>query len=200
MLSSFGAVVTGLVMIVFAVTKFAQGAWVVVVLIPALVFVFFQIHRHYREVAAQLSLDRPTRPRTVQRHRVIIPIGNVHQGVLEALQYGRSLSPDVTAVHVAIDPEEGKIVREKWERWGDGARLVVIDSPFRDTIGPLIDYIERIEEQLGPHDILTIVMPYFVPARWWHTFLHNQTALAIRLAFLFRKSTVVADVPYRLSD
>lgn len=199
-LSGFGAVVTGLVMIVFAVTKFAQGAWMVVALIPALVFVFFRIHQHYREVANQLSLDRPTRPRSVQRHRVIIPIANVHQGVLEALQYARSLSSDVTAVHVAIDPEEGKAVREKWERWGDGTRLVVIDSPFRDTIGPLIDYIERIEEQLGPHDILTIVMPYFVPARWWHTFLHNQTALAIRLAFLFRKSTVVADVPYRLSD
>jgi len=200
MLSAFGAVVTGLVMIVFAVTKFAQGAWVVVVLIPALVFVFFRIHQHYQEVATQLSLDRPTRPRSVQRHRVIIPIANVHQGVLEALQYARSLSSDVTAVHVAIDLDEGKAVREKWERWGDGTRLVVIDSPFRDTIGPLIDYIERIEEQLGPYDILTIVMPYFVPARWWHTFLHNQTALAIRLAFLFRKSTVVADVPYRLSD
>lgn len=199
-LSAFGAVVTGVVMIVFAVTKFAQGAWVVVVLIPTLVFIFFQIHRHYREVANQLSLDRPIRPRSVQRHRVILPIANVHQGVLEALQYARSLSPDVTGVHVAIDPEEGKAVREKWDRWGDGTRLVVIDSPFRDTIGPLIDYIERIEEQLGPHDILTIVMPHFVPARWWHTFLHNQTALAIRLAFLFRKSTVVADVPYRLSD
>jgi amino acid transporter len=198
--SAVGALVTGVVMVVFAVTKFAQGAWVVVVLIPCLVLLFLRIHHHYLEVASQLSLDRPPRTRSVQRHRVIIPIANVHQGVLQALQYGRSLSADVTAVHVAIDTEEGRAIREKWDRWGDGTRLVVIDSPYRDTIRPLIDYIEAIEDQLGPHDILTIVMPYFVPARWWHTFLHNQTALAIRLAFLFRKGTVVADVPYRLSD
>jgi amino acid transporter len=198
--SAFGALATAIVMVVFAVTKFTQGAWIIVVLIPTLVFVFFRIHFHYKHVAAQLSLDRPPRSRYVQRHRVIIPIANVHQGVLQALNYARSLSPDVTAVHVAIDTEEGAAIREKWDKWGDGTRLVVIDSPFRDTIGPLIDYIERIESSLGPNDILTIVMPYFVPARWWHTFLHNQTALAIRLAFLFRKSTVVSDVPYRLTD
>ncbi|MEX0789035.1 MAG: APC family permease [Anaerolineales bacterium] len=199
-ISMVGAFVTGVVMVVFAVTKFAQGAWIVVLLIPCLVLLFLRIHHHYLDVASQLSLDRPPRTRSVQRHRVIIPIANVHQGVLQALQYCRSLSADVTAVHVAIDPEEGRAVREKWDRWGDGTRLVVIDSPYRDTIRPLIDYIENIEDQLGPHDILTIVMPHFVPSRWWHSFLHNQTALAIRLAFLFRKGTVVADVPYRLSD
>ena len=198
--SLVGAFVTGVVAIIFAVTKFSEGAWVVVVLIPLLVLVFFRIHYHYRDVAEQLSLENPSHNRYIRRHRVIVPIGGVHQGVLLALNYALSLSPDVTVVHVAISSEEAASIRSKWEMWGNGLRLVVIESPFRDTIGPLIEYIERIESQQGPDDMLTIVMPHFVPAKWWQTFLHNQTALAIRLAFLFRRSTVVADVPYRLTD
>ena len=198
--SVFGAFVTGVVAVIFAATKFHEGAWVVVLLIPLLVLVFFRIHYHYRDVAEQLSLENPSHTRYIRRHRVIVPIGGVHQGVLLALNYALSLSPDVTAVHVATSPEEAASIRSKWEMWGNGLRLVVIESPFRDTIGPLIEYIERIESQQGPDDMLTIVMPHFVPAKWWQTFLHNQTALAIRLAFLFRRSTVVADVPYRLTD
>jgi amino acid transporter len=199
-LSLAGALVTGLVTLIFASTKFSQGAWIVVILIPCLVYVFYRIHIHYVHVADQLSLERPSHQRHIRRHRVIVPIGGVHQGVLLALNYALSLSADVTAVHVAISPEEAASIREKWEKWGSGVRLVVIESPFRDTIGPLIQYIERIESHQGPDDVLTIVMPHFVSAKWWQTFLHNQTALAIRLAFLFRKSTVVADVPYRLSS
>lgn len=195
-----GALVTGIVTLIFAITKFSEGAWIVVFLIPLLVLMFQRIHVHYIHVADQLSLENPSQQRLIRRHRVIVPIGGVHQGVLLALNYALSLSDDVTAVHVAISPEEAASIRAKWERWGNGIRLVVIESPFRDTIGPLIDYIERIESRQGPDDVLTIVMPHFVSAKWWQTFLHNQTALAIRLAFLFRKSTVVADVPYRLSD
>jgi amino acid transporter len=200
LLSLTGALVTSAVTLIFASTKFAQGAWIVVLLIPFLVLVFYRIHTHYVHVAEQLSLENPSHQRGVRRHRVIVPIGGVHQGVLLALNYAMSLSADVTAVHVAISPEEAASIREKWDRWGSGVRLIVIESPFRDTIGPLIEYIERVESHQGPDDVLTIVMPHFVSAKWWQTFLHNQTALAIRLAFLFRKSTVVADVPYRLSD
>jgi amino acid transporter len=199
-LSLAGACVTGIVTLIFASTKFSQGAWIVVVLIPFLVYIFYRIHVHYIHVADQLSLEHPSHQRHIRRHRVIVPIGGVHQGVLLALNYALSLSADVTAVHVAISPEEAASIREKWEKWGSGVRLVVIESPFRDTIGPLIQYIEQIESHQGPDDVLTIVMPHFVSAKWWQTFLHNQTALAIRLAFLFRKSTVVADVPYRLSS
>jgi amino acid transporter len=199
-ISVFGAFITGIVTLVFAITKFSEGAWVVVILIPILILVFFRIHRHYLHVAEQLSLEGPLRNIHIQRHRVIIPIGGVHRGVIQALDYARSLSPDVTAVHVAISPEEAASIRQKWDAWGNGVRLEVIESPFRDTIGPLIEYIERVEKLQGPNDMLTIVMPHFVAARWWENFLHNQTALAIRLAFLFRKSTVVADVPYRLTE
>lgn len=199
-LSLVGALVTGVVTVIFASTKFSQGAWIVVLLIPLLVLMFYRIHVHYTHVADQLSLENPSHQRLIRRHRVIVPIGGVHQGVLLALNYALSLSADVTAVHVAISPEEAASIRAKWEKWGNGIRLVVIESPFRDTIGPLIEYIERIEGHQGSDDMLTIVMPHFVSAKWWQTFLHNQTALAIRLAFLFRKSTVVADVPYRLSD
>jgi amino acid transporter len=199
-LSLVGALVTGVVTVIFASTKFSQGAWIVVLLIPLLVLMFYRIHVHYTHVADQLSLENPSHQRLIRRHRVIVPIGGVHQGVLLALNYALSLSADVTAVHVAISPEEAASIRAKWEKWGNGIRLVVIESPFRDTIGPLIEYIERIEGHQESDDMLTIVMPHFVSAKWWQTFLHNQTALAIRLAFLFRKSTVVADVPYRLSD
>jgi amino acid transporter len=140
-ISVFGAFVTGVVTMVFAITKFSEGAWVVVILIPMLILIFFRIHRHYLHVADQLSLEGPLRNMHIQRHRVIIPIGGVHRGVIQALDYARSLSPDVTAVHVATSPEEAASVREKWDAWGNGIRLEVIESPFRDTIGPLIEYI-----------------------------------------------------------
>ncbi|HEX9675988.1 MAG TPA: APC family permease [Anaerolineales bacterium] len=198
LINGVGAVLTGLVMLVFAATKFGEGAWLVIFSTPALVGVFFAIHRHYRELARNLSLEDYGGPPMGRRNRVILPISGVHRGTLAALRYARSLSDDVTAVHVTIDPEEAERVRGKWETWGEGVRLVILDSPYRLLLEPLLAYIEEILSRRQPNDTVTIVVPQFVPRRWWHNLLHTQTALLLRLALLFRPGLVITDVPYHV--
>jgi amino acid transporter len=196
--NGFGAVCTAVVMVIFAVTKFADGAWIILLLVPALVYGFFAIHRHYRSLARSLSLEAYGAPPVVRRHRVILPIAGVHRGTLAALDYARSLSPDVTAVHVSIDAAEAERLRDKWERWGNGVRLVILESPYRLLLEPLLVYIERLANLRQPNESITIVVPQFVPRRWWHNLLHTQTALLLRLALLFRRGIVVTDVPYQV--
>jgi hypothetical protein len=159
------------------------------------VAIFSAIHHHYRDLAAHLSLEHYGTPPRILRHCVILPLSGVHRGTLEALRYARSLSDDITAVHVSIDPEEGQKLRQKWEVWGGGARLVILDSPFRLLLEPLLEYIEEIASQRQPNETITIVVPQFVPRHWWHNFLHNQTAMLLRLALLFRRGIVITDVP-----
>jgi hypothetical protein len=165
---------------------------------PALVGVFFAIHRHYQELARNLSLEDYGLPPMGRRNRVILPISGVHRGTLAALRYARSLSDDVTAVHVTLDPAEAERVRGKWETWGEGVRLVILDSPYRLLLEPLLTYIEEILSRRQPNDTVTIVVPQFVPRRWWHNLLHTQTALLLRLALLFRPGLVITDVPYHV--
>ena len=197
-INGVGAALTGLVMVVFAATKFGEGAWLVIFSTPALVGVFFAIHRHYRELARNLSLEDYGGPPMGRRNRVILPISGVHRGTLAALRYARSLSDDVTAVHVTIDPAEAERVRGKWETWGEGVRLVILDSPYRLLLEPLLAYIEEILSRRQPNDTVTIVVPQFVPRRWWHNLLHTQTALLLRLALMFRQGIVITDVPYHV--
>ena len=198
-INGIGAMATLVVLIVIVMTRFTHGGWIVVVLIPIIVALFLMIHRHYREAAAQLSLEDYGAPQRIRRHRVIVPIADVHRGVLEALHYARALSDDVTAVYVETDPEETVNVREKWNRWGDGVRLEVLKSDYRSIIEPLIIYLDKVDA-CQVDDIITVVMPQFLPSRWWHNLLHNQTAFLVRLALLFRRGMVVTDVPYRLKD
>jgi hypothetical protein len=197
-INGFGAFCTGVVMIVFAATKFVDGAWVVIVIIPTLVVIFSGIQRHYRHLAARLSLENYGGLPRIARHRVIIPIGGVHRGTLAALRYARTLSDDITAVHVSIDPQEAERVRQKWETWGDGRRLVILESPYRLFIEPLLEYIDEIESQRQPNEIITIVVPEFVPRHWWAGLLHTQTALTLRMALLFHKDIVITSVPYQV--
>jgi amino acid transporter len=199
-LNSFGALLTALVTAVFAVTKFREGAWVVLLVLPAFVLVFLAIRRHYNETAEQLSLSHYGAPPQSGRHRVILPISNVHRGTLEALRYARALSHDVTAVHVSIDSSESDKLKAKWDLWGDGVRLVVLDSPYRLLLEPLLDYITSIADERQPNETLTIVVPQFVPRRSWQNLLHAQTALFLRMALLFRRGIVVTNVPYQLAE
>jgi hypothetical protein len=131
---------------------------------------------------------------------VILPISNVHRGTLEALRYARALSHDVTAVHVSLDAEEAGRLKAKWDLWGDGVRLVVLDSPYRLLLEPLLDYITSIADERQPNEILTIVVPQFVPRRSWQNILHAQTALFLRMALLFRRGIVITNVPYQLAE
>ncbi|MFZ3078810.1 MAG: APC family permease [Bellilinea sp.] len=197
-INGFGMVCTFIVMIVFAVTKFMDGAWIIIILVPLLVFVFFGIHHHYKSLAKKLSLEDYNTPLRISHNRVLLLIAGVHRGTLAALAYARSLSEDVTAVHVSIDPLESQRVVEKWNAYGDGTRLVVLDSPYRLFIEPLMAFIEVLLKSRQPNDVLTIVVPQFVTARWWENLLHNQTALMLRFALLFKQGLVILEVPYNV--
>jgi len=193
-----GAVVTFLVLLTLSFTKFVEGAWIVVVVIPLLVGAFVVMHRHYEEVAGDLSLEGFAGPPQF-RHTVLVLIGDVHRGVVRAVQYAKTLAPEATvrAVYVETDPANTRRIEEKWARWGLGVPLVVLTSPYRSLLRPFLDYLDQIQGR-GDDQMVTIVLPEFLPRKWWQHFLHNQTALLIKGALLFRRNTVVADVPYLL--
>jgi amino acid transporter len=195
-LNAVGATVTGGVMLTIAVTKFTHGAWIVVLLIPTLVAAFLMVHRHYEEVASQLSMDGLEPPPPIS-HTVLVLVGDLHRGVLKAIQYAQSLSPTAKAVFVETDPELTRRLEEKWGKWGMGIPLIVLSSPYRSLLGPLLEYVDHLQQR-GEHHIVTIILPEFIPARWWQHLLHNQTALLIKGALLFRKNIIVTDVPYHL--
>ena len=197
--NGFGAICTAIVMVIFAVTKFRDGAWVVLILIPLLVVGFQLINRHYRSLANRLSLEKfGGPPPQATRHRVILALSGVHQGSLEALRYARLLSDDVTAVHISMDPEETEKVKKKWETWGEGTRLVIVDSPYRLFLEPLLAYIEEIIARRQPNETITIVVPEFVPSERWHNLLHMQTAKLLRSELLSKPGVVVTNVPYQV--
>lgn len=198
--NGLGGLATFVVTLVFAVTKFHEGAWVVIIIIPLLVSLFMAIHRHYRELARHLSLEDYGAPPRVLRHRVILPISGVHRGTVAALRYARALSHDVTVVHVSVDAETTRRLQEKWGLWGNGMRLVTLESPYRLLMEPLLAYIERIADQRQPTETLTIVVPQFVARKWWHNLLHAQTAVLLRLALIYRPGIVITSVPYLMME
>ncbi|MBI2882551.1 MAG: APC family permease [Candidatus Methylomirabilis oxyfera] len=197
-INGFGSFCTAIVMLVFASTKFRDGAWIVVLLVPAMVVVFYAIHHHYQDLAAHLSLEDFGSPQRMSRHRVIMPISGVHRGTVAALRYARSLSDDITAVYVSMDPAEAERVRSKWEWWGEGVRLMVLHSPYRLFLEPLVGYIEEVAAQRQPNETITVVVPQFVPRRRWHNLVHSQAAIWLRMALLFKRGIVITDVPYQL--
>ncbi len=196
--NSLGAVVTAIVMLVFSVTKFKDGAWFVILLTPTLVFLFNAIHNHYTKLAENLSLEHYSPPNRISYQKVVMPIGGVHQGTLAALRFAKTLSDDITVVHVSTDPGETKRLQEKWEIWGDGYRLVVLDSPYRLFIEPLLSYIEELDTNKLPNEIITVVVPQFVPKHFWSNWLHTRTADTLRRVLLFHKDIVIMEVPYQV--
>lgn len=198
LINGSGAFLTAAVLIILAVTKFTDGAWIVLIMIPFIVALFLAIHRHYRRVAEQLSLDNAPRPIALRRHTAIVLVSGVHRGVLPALQYARSIAPDnVTAIYVNLDADSCERFRTRWEEWGCEIPLVVLDSPYRSLLTPLLNYIDEVDRRYKDH-MLSVVLPEFVPAHWWEYVLHNQTGLLIKTALMFRQGKVVVSVPYHL--
>jgi amino acid transporter len=200
LLNALGAFTTFVVLIDIGSTKFLQGAWVIVLALPLFVLFFLKIHKHYLAVGRELTLVGKQPPAVFKKikHTVVIPISGIHQGVLEALQYALSISGDVRAVYVEIDPAKTAIVQEEWVRWVPGVPFVILKSPYRSVVTPLIKYIDDVEE-CSHDDMVTIVVPEFVTARWWHSVLHNQTALFIRAALALRRRRVVTSVRYHIT-
>lgn len=197
-INGFGALSTAAVTIIFGVTKFHDGAWVVIALTPILVVIFFSINHHYRNLAKNLSLENHPQKGHIRRNRVIMPISGVHNGTLAALDYASTLSDDVTVVHVSINPAETAKLMEKWKIWGGGHRLLVLDSPYRMFLEPLLEYIDKLSSvQLGS-EVITIVVPQFIPKHWWTNILHARTAETLRKALLHRNNIVITEIPYQV--
>ena len=129
---------------------------------------------------------------------MIMPVSGVHQGTLEGLRYAKLLSNDVTAVHISLDQAETEKVQKKWRTWGEGTRLVVLDSPYRLFVEPLLEYIEEIVDHRQPNETITVVVPEFIPSKRWHNALHMRTANVLRQELLAKHGVVVTDVPYHV--
>ncbi len=196
MINGIGALVTGIVLLVVAVTKAFEGAWIIMLLIPLNVLFCRMTRKHYDAVAAQLAV-RGWESREYRNNSVLVPISGIQRAVLEALDYARTLSSDVRAVYVNVRPGATEELRRDWKQWGNGVPLIVLESPFRSLMEPLLEYIEQVSGE-RPDGYVTIVLPEFVPAHWWHHLFHNQRALLIKGALLFKPNTVVTSVPFHL--
>ena len=197
--NSLGATTTLVVLIVIAWSKFYMGAWMVILFIPLLVLIFARINKHYLTIGKELSLigvDPPGKLAPV-KHTVIVPISGMHRGVVDALRYALTIGDDVRACYVEIDSGITDRMQVEWRKWAHEIPFVVLKSPFRSVIRPLLEYIDDVEKT-SQGDMITIVIPEFVTSKWWHQLLHNQTALLIRTALLFRRGKVVTSVRYHL--
>jgi amino acid transporter len=194
--NGIGMVMTAAVFIVTASDKFLDGAWIIVIVIPLLVALLAAVHRHYTDLGERAAVETPTTPSKV--HPIcIVPISDLNPVALQSLALARSITGNVIAVHINDDEEEIARLRAKWEAWGNHVPLEIIESPYRSLVRPLIAYIDAVDRQVRD-DTLFIVLPEMVATRWWHHLLHNQTALRLKAALLFRPGTVVINVPYHL--
>ena len=198
-INGMGALATFLVLCDIAYEKFAEGAWAVMVLIVILVLVFRAINHHYAEVAQQLKLNDYTPPKDLFKNTVIVLVPALHRGVMPALEYARTLSADCRAIHIENDPDKTPMLRQRWDEWGRDVPLVILSSPYRSLIGPIMRYLDAVQTERRNH-IVTVIVPELAQTHWWHTFLHGQTAPLLKLALLNRRDVVVTNVRYFLQD
>lgn len=196
-INSVGALSTAAVLTVITSTKFTHGAWIVLAILPAVVLTFGRIHRHYRLVTAQITLRHFPTIQPISKHTVVVPVSGLYRQILPAWQYAKALSSDVRAVYIDLHPEATATLRAAWEMWNPDVPLVVLASPYRSIVQPLLHYIEEVQQE-HPGQIVTVVLPEFVPAKWWQHVLHNQTALQIKGSLLFKRGVVVTSVTYHL--
>ena len=193
-LNGVGALATAIVTVIQVVTKFEAGGWIVVVLIPLIIWMLVGIHRHYENFSREVAFTGQS-PLLFLHHTVVVPIGAITKASAGALVYATAISEDVRAAYIEVDPEATARFRSQWDQWDIGVDLAVLPSPFRSVLRPLVDYVNGLLKA-GQTDLVTVVVPEVVPHHWWEHLLHNKTALYIRTAFLFRPNVVVTSVPY----
>lgn len=204
LLNGVGATATGGAVVVVGASKFGDGAWITILLIPIIVVALLKVRSHYQEIALELSLSRlPPSLEVPPRPRVVVPIAGVHRGIVDAIAFARSISDDVTAVYVELEPDTGQRVRERWERMWPDVPLVIVPSPYRSVVGPLMDFLDETDLQHDDGQLAAVVLPEFVPAAWWQNALHAQTAWLIRTTLLYRRrhlgfQRTIIDVPFHL--
>ncbi len=204
LINGFGGLITAITLTIVAYSKFLEGAWITILLIIAIVLGHQKIKRHYQEVGAQLSLrGLPPSLRPYPPPRVVIPISGVHRGVINAVDFARSIANDVIGLYIEIEPGNSERVRKEWQLWFPDIPLEVRSSPYRSIIGPLLDFLDETDLKHNDGQLATVVLPEFIPAKWWHSLLHNQTSWLIKTALLYRRRTlgfqrVIIDIPYHL--
>jgi len=197
-INGLGAATTAIIAVIVAATKFTSGAWVVIIMAPLLITLMLAIRSHYRMVDAALALDRiPPGREVASEPLVIIPVARLDRPARQAIAFANSISPHPTAVHITNDPRDAAEMRERWPEWAGQTELVVVESPYRALIGPLLRYMDALQAQ-DPRRPIVVVLSEFVPRHWWEQLLHNQTSLRLKLRLFGRRNTIVADVPYHL--
>ncbi|MEN6522692.1 MAG: APC family permease [Anaerolineaceae bacterium] len=201
-----GAIVTAIALIIIGVSKFLDGAWISVVIIPFIILLLFQIRSHYRKVGKQLSLHGlPPSLKPLPSPRIVLPVSGVHQGIVEAMNFAQSLSSNITAVFIELDPGTAEEINKEWQEWWPDVPLDIVASPYRSIVFPLLEYLDKTDIDHNDGQQAVLLLPEFIPARWWQSFLHNQSAWLIRLALLYRKrkkgyQRVVIEIPFHLRD
>jgi hypothetical protein len=202
--NGLGAVTTATALIIVSISKFMEGAWLTLLVIPSFVLIFLKINQHYQDVSKQLSLrGMPPSLRPAPPPRIVIPISGVHRGIIVAVDFARGITDQITAVYIETEEHQGEGVKELWERWFPEIPLVILSSPYRMVIGPLLDFLDNTDSENNDGQLAAVVLPEFVPARWWHSLLHNQTTWLLKTALLYRRRNqgfqrVIIDIPYHL--
>lgn len=199
-INSLGATTTFIVLIVIGITKFVHGAWMVIILIPALVLFFKQIKIHYLGVGHQLARDsyhQDLRSDNPETFVAIVPISGIHPGVVKAIRYALTISKDVRVCYVDVDKEATAKMVKVWDKWSQGLPLEILESPYRSVLGPLLTYIDKVHIESGS-EMVSVVVPEFITKTWYHQFLHNQMTLVLRTALRFKPGKVVTSIKYYL--
>jgi hypothetical protein len=195
-----GGIVTGVVAVVIAVTKFTSGAWIVLIVLPLLVWIFWVINDHYEDVKRQLLLpSEGSQCPLVTKSTALVLVSNLHQGVVQAMVYAKAIAEDVSAIHVSLSPEGTEALIKQWENWGCNIPLIVLESPYRSLTEPILSYLDQHERE-NPNQQLTLVVPEFVTKKWWHRILHNQSALAIKILLSWNRRAVVTTYRFYLEE
>jgi hypothetical protein len=211
-LNMAGGIVTGVVVLIIAITKFFYGAWLVMLFIPVMICMFRKIREHYNDMMEQLRMpiteekDLPMKDLDsaipvnlhLGKNIVIVPISGLTRIVARTLKYANVISTDVTALHITIDQEAGKSVAKQWNTWNPDTPLVTLYSPYRMVIQPLIDYIAEIEQKKQLEDYITVLIPEFETKKWWHRLLHNQTGWVLRALLILHEDVIVTTIPFHL--
>ncbi len=203
-LNGVGAIATATTALVVGFSKFTQGAWITLLLIALLVYIFYTINGHYQTIRKELSLrGLPPSLKPTPIPRIVVPISGVHRAIIDAVDFSISLSKNVTAVYVELEPGSGERITESWKRWFPDIPLIILQSPYRSIIGPILEFLDETDRIHNDGQLAAVVIPEFIPAKAWHNVLHNQTSRLLRNALLYRRRNlgyqrVIIDIPYHL--
>lgn len=196
--NGFGAFLSAIVLIVIAVTKFIYGAWLVILFLPVLVMIFLMIHKHYEDIAVHLRVPEGHCCEHPEHIKIVVPVATFTKVVINTIEYAKSLSDDVTAIHIVLDDEKAEKLKQRWLQYYPDVPLEFIESPYRSFLAPILNYLDQAEKEIKPHELIMVLVPEFITNSWWQYLLHNQSGFLLKSALFFNKNLVVASVPYHI--